>query len=123
MLILSIILQASLRLRPKCIIKLQVVKSVLEFVARSDVKTFANEGSELVGVLARGGHPPCFWPVVVQLTQLVSQLLDVLRLEATIILDHTVGGVVDGSLLHRLTHEEEVVRVWQSHNIVYHCPG
>ena len=123
MLILSRILQASLRLTPQCIIKLQIVKSFLEFVARSDVETFANEDSELVGVLTRGGHPPCLWPVVVLLTQLVSQLLDVLRLEATIILDHIVGGGVDGSLLHRLTHEEKVVRVRQSHNIVYHRPG
>ena len=121
--ILSRILQASLRLTPQCIIKLQIVKSFLEFVARSDVETFANEDSELVGVLTRGGHPPCLWPVVVLLTQLVSQLLDVLRLEATIILDHIVGGGVDGSLLHRLTHEEKVVRVRQSHNIVYHRPG
>ena len=78
------------RLITKCIIKLQIVKRFPELVAWSDVETFAHEESELVGVLAGGGDPNSSGPVVVQMAQLVGQLLDVLGLEATAVLDHVV---------------------------------
>ena len=107
----------------KCIIKLQIVKRFPELVAWSDVETFAHEEGELVGVLAGGGDPHGAGPVVLKMTQLVRQLLDVLGLEAATILDHVVRGWVDGSLPHGLAHEEEVVPLRQGDDVVDHSPG
>ena len=56
--------------------------------------------SHLVGVLAGGGNTDSAGPVVVEVGELVSQLLEVLRLEPASVLHHVVAGRVDGALPH-----------------------
>ena len=71
--------------------------------------TSAHHEGEFVGVLAGGGHPDGAGPVVVEVSQLVGQHLDVLGLQAGGVLDDVVAGGVDGALPHRLGDQEEVV--------------
>ena len=62
-----------------------------------------------MSILTGGGNTDSAGPVVVEVGQLVSQLLEVLRLEPAGVLHHVVAGRVDGALPHRLRHQEEVV--------------
>ena len=73
------------------------------------MKTLPHEEGELVSILAGGGHPHCPGPVVVQMTQFVCQLLEVIWREARVILDHVIGRGIDGALPHTLRHEEEII--------------
>ena len=87
----------------------KVEQQVLKLLAGLLVKTLPHKEGELVSVLAGGGHPHCPGPVVVQMTQFVSQLLEVIWREARVILDHVVRRWIDGSLPHTLRHEEEII--------------
>ena len=51
-----------------------------------------------MGELAGDGHTACARPVVVEVSQLVSQLLELVRLEAAALLQHVVTGGVDNAL-------------------------
>ena len=55
-----------------------------------------------MGVLAGGGHTDCARPVVVEMSQLVRQLLELVRLEAAAVLQHVVAGGVNSALPDRL---------------------
>mgnify|MGYP001339087262 FL=1 len=87
----------------------KVEQQVLELLTWLLVKTLTHEEGKLVGVLAGGGHPHCPRPVIVQVTQLVGQLLQVVRSEARVIPDHIIGRWVDGALPHTLGHKEEII--------------
>ena len=87
----------------------KVEKQVLKLLAGLLVKTLPHEEGELVSVLAGGGHPHCPGPVVVQMTQLVCQLLEMIWREARVVLDHVIGRGIDGALPHTLRHEEEII--------------
>ena len=87
----------------------KVIQQILELLTWLPVETLAHQEGELVGVLAGGGDPHGAGPVVVEVAQLVGQLLDVVRGEAGVVLDHVVGGRVDSALSHTLRHEEEVI--------------
>ena len=56
--------------------------------------------TNLVCVLAGRGHTHGAGPVVVEVSQLVSQLLEVLWLQPAGVLHHVVAGRVDGALPH-----------------------
>ena len=43
-----------------------------------------------MGVLAWRGHPHCAWPVVVHVRQLVADLLQDVRLQPCVVVDHDV---------------------------------
>ena len=51
-------------------------------------------------ILARSRNPDSARPVVVEVSELVRQLLEMLRLEAAGVLHHVVAGRVDGALPH-----------------------
>ena len=57
---------------------LQVEKKIVELLRRLPLKTLSDQHGELVRVLAGGRNPHSARPVVVQVSQLVRQLLDVL---------------------------------------------
>ena len=104
-------------------VRLQIVQGILELVTWGSVQRLPHEEGQLVGVLAGGGDPHCAGPVVVKVTQLVGELLDVFRLKPAAVLDHVVGGGIDSSLPHALRHEEEVIPLRQGHHIVHYCAG
>ena len=79
-------------------VRLQIVQGILELVTWGSVQRLPHEEGQLVGVLAGGGDPHCAGPVVVEVTQLVGELLDVFRLKPAAVLDHVVGGGIDSSL-------------------------
>ena len=60
-------------------------------------------------ILARSGDPDGAGPVVVEVGELVGERLDVLGQQPRGILHHVVGSGVDGTLVHRLRHQEKVV--------------
>ena len=62
-----------------------------------------------MSVLARSRNTDSSGPVVIEVGQLVRQLLEVLRLQGTGVLQHVIARGVDGPLPYRLTHQEEVV--------------
>ena len=64
---------------------------------------------KLVRILARSGHPDRARPVVVEVGELVGERLDVLRKQLRGVFHHIVGGRVEGALVHRVRHKEEVV--------------
>ena len=54
-------------------------------------------------------HTDAHWPVVVEMTQLVSESLYVVRLETRCVIDDVEAGGCDCPLANRLTHKEEVI--------------
>jgi len=62
------------------------------------VQTLSDQEGELVGELAGDGHTACARVVVVEVSQLVTQLLELVRLEAAAVLQHVVTGGVDNAL-------------------------
>ena len=98
--------------------KLQIEQCVLKLVTWLLVETFSDQECQLVSVLARGGHTNSSWPVVVEMSQLVGQLLDVFWLQSGLVLDNIVGGRVDSSLPHGLRHQEEVVSLGQGDHVI-----
>ena len=64
---------------------------------------------KLVRILARSRHPNSARPVVVEVGERVGERLDVHRQQPGGVLYHIVGGGVDGALVRRLQHKEEVV--------------
>ena len=65
--------------------------------------------SYLVSVLAGGGNTDGAGPVVVEMSQLIRQLLEVFWLEPGGVHHHVVAGWVHRPLPHRLGDKEEVV--------------
>ena len=53
-----------------------------------------------MSVLAGGGNTDGAGPVVVEVSQLVCELLEMLRLQPRGVLHHVVAGRVDGALPH-----------------------
>jgi len=76
-----------------------------------------------VRILARSWNSNSARPVIVQMRQLVSELLQVVRLETGSVLDDIVAGRIHGSLPNGLRNQEEVVSFWQCYNIVNNSPA
>ena len=74
---------------------------------------------ELVRVLTGRGHTHCSRPIVVQVSELVGQPLQLVGGEAALIHDDVVAGGVDSALPHRLGDEEEVVSVSYKYYVFY----
>lgn len=49
------------------------------------------------------------WPVVVHVSELVGEALEMVRLESRVITHHSVMGRCDSALTYVLTHQEEVI--------------
>ena len=62
-----------------------------------------------MSILARSRNPHSARPVVVKMGELVGESLDVLGHQTGGVLHYVVGCGVDGALVYRLGHEEEVV--------------
>ena len=95
-----------------------------------------------MGVLAWRGHPHCAWPVVVHVRQLVADLLQDVRLQACVVVDHDVVGrghralsicrdklsarnrlsAFISDLSDMLRDQEEVEPVPLGDSVVQHCP-
>merc|ERR1712055_1147760 len=101
---------------------LQVVKHLLELLARLPVQALSHQEGQFVGVLARSWDTHCAWPVVVEVSQLVRQLLEMVRLQARSVLDDVVAGGVYCALPNRLGNQEEVVPLWQGDHVIHHSP-
>ena len=98
--------------------RLQVVENIFQLLAGLLMKTLTNKEGKLVGVLAWSRNSDCSWPVVVEMGEFVSQLLDVVGLEAGGVSDHVVGGRVDGPLPHGLGDQEEVVSLGERDDVI-----
>ena len=73
------------------------------------MQIITHKESKLVCILARSGNPDSARPVVVQVTQFVGQLLQVIWGEARVIPDHIIGRWVDSALSHTLGHKEKII--------------
>ena len=69
----------------------EVVEQVLELVVGHPVERLSDEEGELVRVLAHGRHAHRPRPVVVQVRHLVSQHLELGRLQARLVADDVVS--------------------------------
>ena len=57
------------------------------------------------------------------MAHLVRELLEIVRLDQALVLDHVVRGGVDGALAHGLGDQEEVESVGQGDHVVHHRAG
>lgn len=69
----------------------------------------AHKEREFVGILADGRHPGRTGPVVVEMGHFVGQLLQAIRWQAHIVVQHIVTGGRHRSLVDTLRHEEKVI--------------
>ena len=73
------------------------------------VQTVSHQEGLLVSVLAHHGHHHGPRPVVVEVSQLVCQALDVVWPQTRGVLYHVVAGGVHGALPHGLGDQEEII--------------
>ena len=98
------------------IYSLQVEQKILQFFWWFLVETLSHEESQFVRVLAWSRDSNCPRPVVVEVSQLVCQALDVVWPQTRGVLDHVVAGGVHGALPHGLGDQEEIIP-----DITNHC--
>lgn len=73
------------------------------------MNTLANKKSQLVGVLARSRNTNDTWPVIIDVTQLVSQPLYVVRLQAAVVIDDVVMCGRNTATSHSLAHNKKII--------------
>jgi hypothetical protein len=59
--------------------------------------------------LTRRWYPDCSWPVIIEVSQLVGQALDLVRFQASLVMHDDVVCWTNSTLADMLTDQEEIV--------------
>ena len=75
---------------------------------RGFVDAGADERSQAMSVETRRRRPHAARPIVVQISEFISEALDIIRGEMRSVLENHVMRRSHGALVHELRHEEEI---------------
>jgi len=101
--------------------QLEIVELVGQSLVGVTMNRLTNQEGQLVSILAWGRDSDGAGPIEVQVSQLVAEPLDVVRLEHRCVPDNVEHGRGHRALADALTDQEEVISLGASHDVVGDC--
>jgi len=87
---------------------LEVEQLVRQGFGRQSLDVLTNEVGRLMSILARSWSANCSWPIEIQMSHLVCDFLNFIRLELVVVVQYYVMSRGDCALINELRHKEEI---------------